>query len=128
VAFMTDMNLVIAKNILASLKAKKKKQKELAEYLEVSPQIMSKIMNGERSVSAFEMKKISEFLDVPFKDLLKESDNNVDELNIPLVFMGKISSEGGRKAVELANDVADTIIFYDRIIENGKKSEEEMEF
>lgn len=125
---MTDMNLVIAKNILASLKAKKKKQKELAEYLEVSPQIMSKIMNGERSVSAFEMKKISEFLDVPFKDLLKESDNNVDELNIPLVFMGKISSEGGRKAVELANDVADTIIFYDRIIENGKKSEEEMEF
>jgi transcriptional regulator with XRE-family HTH domain len=128
VAFMTDMNLVIAKNILASLKAKKKKQKELAEYLEVSPQIMSKIMNGERSVSAFEMKKISEFLDVPFKDLIKESDNNVDELNIPLVFMGKISSEGGRKAVELANDVADTIIFYDRIIENGKKSEEEMEF
>jgi transcriptional regulator with XRE-family HTH domain len=128
VAFMTDMNLVIAKNILASLKAKKKKQKELAEYLDVSPQIMSKIMNGERSVSAFEMKKISEFLDVPFKDLLKESDNNVDELNIPLVFMGKISSEGGRKAVELANDVADTIIFYDRIIENGKKSEEEMEF
>ncbi len=125
---MTDMNLVIAKNILASLKAKKKKQKELAEYLEVSPQIMSKIMNGERSVSAFEMKKISEFLNVPFKDLLKESDNNVDELNIPLVFMGKISSEGGRKAVELANDVADTIIFYDRIIENGKKSEEEMEF
>ena len=125
---MTDMNLVIAKNILASLKAKKKKQKELAKYLEVSPQIMSKIMNGERSVSAFEMKKISEFLDVPFKDLLKESDNNVDELNIPLVFMGKISSEGGRKAVELANDVADTIIFYDRIIENGKKSEEEMEF
>jgi transcriptional regulator with XRE-family HTH domain len=128
VAFMTDMNLVIAKNILASLKAKKKKQKELAEYLEVSPQIMSKIMNGERSVSAFEMKKISEFLNVSFKDLLKESDNNVDELNIPLVFMGKISSEGGRKAVELANDVADTIIFYDRIIENGKKSEEEMEF
>lgn len=125
---MTDMNLVIAKNILASLKAKKKKQKELAEYLEVSPQIMSKIMNGERSVSAFEMKKISEFLNVSFKDLLKESDNNVDELNIPLVFMGKISSEGGRKAVELANDVADTIIFYDRIIENGKKSEEEMEF
>lgn len=125
---MTDMNLVIAKNILASLKAKKKKQKELAKYLEVSPQIMSKIMNGERSVSAFEMKKISEFLNVSFKDLLKESDNNVDELNIPLVFMGKISSEGGRKAVELANDVADTIIFYDRIIENGKKSEEEMEF
>lgn len=65
---MTDMNLVIAKNILASLKAKKKKQKELAEYLEVSPQIMSKIMNGERSVSAFEMKKISEFLNVSFKD------------------------------------------------------------
>lgn len=125
---MTDMNLVIAKNILASLKAKKKKQKELAKYLEVSPQIMSKIMNGERSVSAFEMKKISEFLNVSFKDLLKESDNNVDELNIPLVFMGKISSEGGRKAVELANDVADTIIFYDRIIENSKKSEEEMEF
>ena len=51
-----------------------------------------------------------------------------EDFDVSLAFMGKISSEGGKKAVEIASLVADTIIFYDRIIENGKKMEEKMEF
>lgn len=124
---MTDMNLVIAKNILTNLQAKKKKQKDLAAYLGVSPQIMSKIMNAERTVSAIELKKISDFLDVSLNDLMSNPKNEED-FDVSLAFMGKISSEGGKKAVEIASLVADTIIFYDRIIENGKKMEEKMEF
>lgn len=124
---MTDMNLVIAKNILTNLQAKKKKQKDLAAYLGVSPQIMSKIMNAERTVSAIELKKISDFLDVSLNDLMSNPKNEED-FDVSLAFMGKISSEGGKKAVEIASSVADTIIFYDRIIENGKKMEEKMEF
>ena len=124
---MTDMNLVIAKNILTNLQAKKKKQKDLAAYLGVSPQIMSKIMNAERTISAIELKKISDFFDVSLNDLMSnpKSEENFD---VSLAFMGKISSEGGKKAVEIASLVADTIIFYDRIIENGKKMEGKMEF
>ena len=124
---MTDMNLVIAKNILTNLQAKKKRQKDLAAYLGVSPQIMSKIMNAERTISAIELKKISDFLNVSLNDLMSnpKSEENFD---VSLAFMGKISSEGGKKAVEIASLVADTIIFYDRIIENGKKMEEKMEF
>ena len=124
---MTDMNLVIAKNILTNLQAKKKKQKDLAAYLGVSPQIMSKIMNTERTISAIELKKISDFLDVSLNDLMSNPKSEED-FDVSLAFMGKISSEGGKKAVEIASLVADTIIFYDRIIENGKKMEEKMEF
>ena len=124
---MTDMNLVIAKNILTNLQAKKKKQKDLAAYLGVSPQIMSKIMNAERTISAIELKKISDFLDVSLNDLMSNPKSEED-FDVSLAFMGKISSEGGKKAVEIASLVADTIIFYDRIIENGKKMEEKMEF
>lgn len=124
---MTDMNLVIAKNILTNLQAKKKKQKDLAAYLGVSPQIMSKIMNAERTISAIELKKISDFFDVSLNDLMSNPKSEED-FDVSLAFMGKISSEGGKKAVEIASLVADTIIFYDRIIENGKKMEEKMEF
>lgn len=124
---MTDMNLVIAKNILTNLQAKKKRQKDLAAYLGVSPQIMSKIMNAERTISAIELKKISDFFDVSLNDLMSNPKSEED-FDVSLAFMGKISSEGGKKAVEIASLVADTIIFYDRIIENGKKMEEKMEF
>lgn len=124
---MTDMNLVIAKNILTNLQAKNKKQKDLAAYLGVSPQVMSKIMNAERTISAIELKKISDFLDVSLNDLMSNPKSEED-FDVSLAFMGKISSEGGKKAVEIASLVADTIIFYDRIIENGKKMEEKMEF
>ena len=124
---MTDMNLVIAKNILTNLQAKNKKQKDLAAYLGVSPQVMSKIMNAERIISAIELKKISDFLDVSLNDLMSNPKSE-EGFDVFLAFMGKISSEGGKKAVEIASLVADTIIFYDRIIENGKKMEEKMEF
>lgn len=124
---MTDMNLVIAKNILTNLQAKNKRQKDLAAYLGVSPQVMSKIMNAERTISAIELKKISDFLDVSLNDLMSNPKSEED-FDVSLAFMGKISSEGGKKAVEIASLVADTIIFYDRIIENGKKMEEKMEF
>lgn len=124
---MTDMNLVIAKNILTNLQAKNKRQKDLAAYLGVSPQVMSKIMNAERTISAIELKKISDFLDVSLNDLMSNPKSEED-FEVSLAFMGKISSEGGKKAVEIASLVADTIIFYDRIIENGKKMEEKMEF
>ena len=124
---MTDMNLVIDKNILTNLQAKNKKQKDLAAYLGVSPQVMSKIMNAERTISAIELKKISDFLDVSLNDLMSNPKSE-EGFDVSLAFMGKISSEGGKKAVEIASLVADTIIFYDRIIENGKKMEEKMEF
>ena len=124
---MTDMNLVIAKNILTNLQAKNKRQKDLAAYLGVSPQVMSKIMNAERTISAIELKKISDFLDVSLNDLMSNPKSE-EGFDVSLAFMGKISSEGGKKAVEIASLVADTIIFYDRIIENGKKMEEKMEF
>jgi transcriptional regulator with XRE-family HTH domain len=124
---MTDMNLVIAKNILTNLQAKNKKQKDLAAYLGVSPQVMSKIMNAERIISAIELKKISDFFDVSLNDLMSNPKSE-EGFDVSLAFMGKISSEGGKKAVEIASLVADTIIFYDCIIENGKKMEEKMEF
>ena len=124
---MTDMNLVIAKNILTNLQAKNKRQKDSAAYLGVSPQVMSKIMNAERTISAIELKKISDFLDVSLNDLMSNPKSE-EGFDVSLAFMGKISSEGGKKAVEIASLVADTIIFYDRIIENGKKMEEKMEF
>ncbi len=124
---MTDMNLVIAKNILTNLQAKKKKQKDLAAYLGVSSQIMSKIINAERTISAIELKKISDFLEVTLDDLMNNPKSE-EGFDVSLAFMRKISSEGGKKAVEIASSVADTIIFYDRIIENGKKMEEKMEF
>lgn len=50
------MNAVIAKNVSVSLAKQNRKQIELAEYLEVSRQTVSKMLSGIRTISAGELR------------------------------------------------------------------------
>lgn len=101
---MMDMDKVVALNINEGLRNKNLKQTELASYLHISPQIVSKILSGVRSVSAFELKKISTFLDLPMDSFFENksfSQNNI----ISRMFMGRITTNGGQKALELTDEL-----------------------
>ena len=64
VAVMVNMNEIISNNIINIMKQSGKKQIDLAGYLGVSKQIVSKMLSGARIINAIELQKISEFLKI----------------------------------------------------------------
>lgn len=76
-------------NLKKYLKEKKKTQKELAEYLEVSPAIVSYYIKGINTPRMDKIDKISEFFGIERSDLIGhnldlEKSNNTDNQNIDI--------------------------------------------
>ena len=94
---MSDINMMIARNIFTILKKQKKKQVELAEALETNKQTVSRMLNGARMINAIELKQIADFLGVRMEELTKIPENMPDT-DIIHVFMGKVDSEQAKKA------------------------------
>lgn len=115
-----EMNMVVANNILSLLKQKNKKQQELADGIGTNKQTVSKMLNGSRAINAIELKKIAEFLEAPMEVLVKLPENP-QEARFTVVFMGEVTSEGGKKALEIADTLSDMILFHSRVRENGMK-------
>lgn len=115
---MLDMNSVIANNILILLKKQNKKQQDLAEGIGTSKQVVSKMLNGARAINAIELSKIAAFLNVSM-DMLVKLPTTPQETSFTLAFMGRVTSDGGRKALEIADTLSDMILFHTRVRENG---------
>ena len=124
--YMLDVNMIIANNIQAELKKENKKQVDLAEEIGVSKQTMSKIMNGARAITAIELHKISEYLQVPMDSLMKMPEKPMD-MSVIHSFMGRVKTEEARKGIQLADELSDMILFYAMVCENGKKMEQSWE-
>lgn len=76
-------------NLKKYLKEKKKTQKELAEYLEVSPAIVSYYIKGINTPRMDKIDKISEFFGIERSDLIGHNldlnkSNNTDNQNIDI--------------------------------------------
>lgn len=115
---MLDMNMTIANNILAILKQQNKKQIDLAEALKTNKQTVNKMLNGSRMINAIELKQIADFLGVKMEELTKIQAKAVDT-DIVHAFMGKMSSEQAKNALEIADKLSDMILFHRRVRENG---------
>ena len=88
---MVNMNEIISNNIINIMKQSGKKQIDLAGYLGVSKQIVSKMLSGARIINAIELQKISEFLSVSMESLVKVPEV-IPETNAVKAFMGKVES------------------------------------
>lgn len=115
---MSDINMMIARNILTILKKQKKKQVELAEALGTNKQTVSRMLNGARMINAIELKQIADFLGVKMEELTKIPEN-MPNTDIIHVFMGKVDSEQAKNALEIADKLSDMIIFHSKVKENG---------
>lgn len=124
---MSDINMMIARNILAILKKQNKKQVDLAEALQTNKQTVSKMLNGVRMINAIELKQIADFLGVKMEELTKIPEN-VPNTDVIHVFMGKIESEQAKNALQIADQLSDMILFHNRIRENGIKMMEVCDF
>ncbi len=115
---MVNMNMMIAGNILALLKKQNKKQTGLADALGTNKQTVNKMLNGTRMIHAAELKSIADYLDVKMEELTRISSVHADTSAVH-AFMGKVQSEQAKQALQLADELADMILFHKRVRENG---------
>lgn len=121
---MIDMNMIIADNINKCLEKQQKKQVELAEYLNVSRQTVSKMLNGARTITAGELKRIAEFCCSTMEELTSVP-TNYDETDIFHVFMGQVNTEAAKQSIKDIDILTELILFHDQVKENGAATREE---
>jgi transcriptional regulator with XRE-family HTH domain len=114
------MNEIISNNIINIMKQNGKKQIDLAGYLGVSKQIISKMLSGVRVINAVELQKIAEFLGVSMESLVKIP-GLIPETNAVKAFMGRVESTEAKEGLKIADEIADMICFYARTRENAEK-------
>lgn len=116
---MIDINLIIANNVMDQMKQHNTKQIELAKTIGVTKQVMSKMLNGSRMISIVELRRIADYFHVQVSDLMKlstvsENDNVIQNL------MCRVNSEAARRALHIADELSDMIIFHANVRENAQ--------
>ncbi len=117
---MTGINATLSNNILTLLRKNGKRQNELADALGVSKQIMSNMLSGNRMINAIELRKIADFFGVTMEKLMESSEDaySMDAIH---VFMGEVKTPAARKSLEIADKLADMILYYARLRENAEQ-------
>lgn len=117
---MVNASEIISNNIMNIMKQNGKKQIDLAEYLGVSKQVVSKMLTGGRMINAIELQKISEFLDTAMENLVKHPEI-LKETNAIKAFMGKVETQEAKDGLGIADEIANLICFYARTRENAEE-------
>ena len=102
---------MVGRNILDVLQDRDISQTELADKMDVSKQVMSKIINGQKAINALEMKKIADILGIDLNRLMNthSQDANADESLVML--MGTIENPEAKETMLFLNEVIDELIF-----------------
>ena len=117
---MVKASEIISNNIMNIMKQNGKKQIDLADYLGVSKQVISKMLTGGRMINAIELQKISEFLGTSMENLVKRPEV-FQETNAIKAFMGKVETQEARDGLGIADKIANLICFYARTRENAEE-------
>ncbi len=117
---MVKVNEIISNNIMNIMKQNDKKQIDLAGYLNVSKQVISKMLSGARMINAIELQKIAEFLGVSMESLVTIP-QVIPETNTVKAFMRRVDSKEAKDGLALADEIANLICFYARTHENAEE-------
>ncbi len=117
---MVNMNEIISNNIMNIMKQNGMKQIDLAGYLSVSKQVISKMLSGARMINAVELQKTAEFLGVSMESLVRVP-QVIPETNTVKAFMGRVDSQEAKDGLAVADEIADLICFYARTHDNAEE-------
>ena len=76
------------------------------------------MLNGTRMINAAGLKSIADYLGVKMEELTRTSAVQADT-DVVHVFMGKVQSEQAKRALEIADELSDMILFHKKVRENG---------
>ena len=107
--------LLIGMNIARILKEQQKTQKQLADSLQISKQVMHKITKGAKAVNAHELKMISASLGVTVEDLLDAGSYEVKEQTV-FGFMGHVSNENSKIQIETLQEAVEQICLLEELL------------
>ena len=117
---------IVGIRIAEILEVKGWKQEDLADKLNISKQVMSKILKGEKNINIVEIRNIADILNIDINTLLKPVDNtslfkNQNDLIQP-TFMGRVSTEIGKEGIKKAMMIVDIINKYEELSELSLKN------
>ena len=101
------------------MEEKRKKQIDLANEMNLPKQTVSKMLNGSRMINAGELVQIAKVLDVEIVELTALPTINQGD-NAIRAFMGKFESKNAKNALEIADELADMIIFHAKVHDNAE--------
>lgn len=99
----------VGNNIQNILTEQGKTQQFLADELEISKQVMSKIINGAKAINIAEISKIANILNVSTDDLLGVAPAK-EEAAHTFSFMGKVKNEKTREKIEFLKNVIEELL------------------
>lgn len=105
----------VGNNIQKVLNEQGKTQQFLAEQLDVSKQVMSKIVSGAKAINVAEISQIANILNVSTDYLLTVE--NVQESVHNFSFMGKVKNEETKKKIEILKTVIDEILMLEEYLD-----------
>ena len=123
----TNINKIVADNILSLMEEKGKTKEELAATMRMSKAELRWLIGGRRIINAVELKIIAEFLEVEMKELTKLSSTpSSPSSSFPQNFPSTLSEkekerEGVKEAVEIAEELAEMVSFHERVKRNGEE-------
>ena len=101
-------------------------QQNLADRLNISKQVMSKILKGEKKTTILEIKDIAENLALSVDKLLSPINEKIElikqeECSIIPEFMGSVSTDAGSQGINKAMNIIETILEYESSYINTNK-------
>ena len=104
----------VGSNIQAILEERGLTQQSLADKLNISKQVMSKIINGSKAINVMEITTIANVLNVEVNKLLVVNSPTDEEHSFS--FMGRIKNEQTREKIEILKDVIDEILLMEEYV------------
>lgn len=98
----------VGNNIQDVLREENKTQQYLADSLDISKQVMSKIVIGSKAINVSEISQIASVLEVSVERLLnvKEEEPKIHKFS----FMGRVENEKTKKEIERLKIIIDEIM------------------
>lgn len=115
-----DMNDIIGENITEVLREKGKTVEELAEALNLSVTEVRQVLWGIQVINGPMMSAIAVYLGIERARLVRILSNIMDR-DIMGLFGSRVSSENGKHAIRLADEISDMILFHSRVRKNGEQ-------
>lgn len=117
---------MVGQRIIERLNELEWTQQNLADRLNISKQVMSKILKGEKKTTILEIKNIAENLVLSVDKLLSPINkkielNNQEKCSIIPEFMGSVSTEDGKSGINKAMNIIETILDYENAYDNTIK-------
>lgn len=113
---MKSFYVVIGERIQSYLDQFKISQKDFAKQINVSPQVMNKIIQGKKAINALEIQQIAKALAISTNDLVGEIQPS-SPITDPVLFMiGKTENEQTKEKLRFLDHVMEQMLRIEEVV------------